>query len=87
MLAPRFTIRAILAATVVCALVLLLASAGYHGHQWAWGVTIGIVSLGIAALAHAVWYGIAWCIARIMPTQATEVSPGNRPPIAEERSV
>ncbi len=31
-----------------------------RGQYWAWGVTIGILSVIIVALTHAAWFGIAW---------------------------
>ena len=65
MILPRFTIRTILAVTALCAVLFLLVGTGYRGQTWAWGASIGVLSLAVAALVHAACFGIAWCFARL----------------------
>jgi hypothetical protein len=68
MLLPRYTIRTILAVTTLCAVVFLLVGTAYRGQTWAWGATIGVLSLAVTALVHAVHsvcFGIVWCFAQL----------------------
>ena len=65
MLAPRFSIRTLIAILSVCAIIFLLAGMARRGEMWAWGVTIGAMSLAVGALAHAAWFGIVWLFAQL----------------------
>jgi hypothetical protein len=65
MLLPRFSIRALLAMLTVCALVFLIAGMAARGEKWAWGVTIGLASVLVTALAHAAWFGVVWLFAQM----------------------
>jgi hypothetical protein len=67
MLLPRFTIRTLLAILTVCAVAFVMVGTAYRGQYWAWGVTIGLISLIVAALSHAAWFGIVWLFARLLP--------------------
>lgn len=69
MLLPRFTIRALLVMLTVCALVSVIAGMAYRGQTWAWGVTIGLLSLLVVALVHAAWFGVIWMFARMSPVR------------------
>ena len=80
MLLPRFNLRAILAVTTASAVFFLLVGTGYRGQAWAWGATIGILSLGVTALVHAACFGIVWCFARISTARS------NGPPLDQLRS-
>jgi hypothetical protein len=60
LLVPRFTIRTLLALLTVFAIVFVMIGTATRGQYWAWGVTIGLVSLIITALTHAAWFGIVW---------------------------
>ncbi len=44
----------------VCAVIFVMIGTATRGQYWAWGVTIGILSVIIVALTHAAWFGIAW---------------------------
>ncbi len=64
MLIPRFTIRALWVVLTVCAFVSVIAGMAVRGQHWAWGVTIGLLSLVFIALVHAGWFGLVWMLAR-----------------------
>jgi hypothetical protein len=66
MLLPRFTIRTLLVICTLFAVVFVMVGTAYRGQYWAWGVTFGLVSLIVAALVHAAWFGIVSLLARLM---------------------
>lgn len=68
MLLPRFTIRTILVVVTICALAFVVAGMAVRGEQWAWGVTIALISLGVTGIVHAAWFGIVRAFARV-PSQ------------------
>jgi hypothetical protein len=65
MFLPRFTIRALLAVLTICAFVFVIAGMAVRGQHWAWGITIGILSLAFALLVHAAWFGAVWMLAQM----------------------
>jgi len=65
-LLPRFSIRALLGLLTIGALVFVVAGTAYRGQNWAWGVTIALVSLVVTALAHAAWFGVVWLFAQML---------------------
>ena len=65
MLLPRFTIRALLMLLTVCAFVFVIAGMAVRGQHWAWGITIGILSLAFMLLVHAAWFGAVWTLAQL----------------------
>lgn len=69
---PRFTIRAILAVTTILAVFFLMIGAGTRGQDWAWGATIGIVSVGASLLIQAALFTIVWCFARLSTARASD---------------
>jgi hypothetical protein len=60
LLVPRFTIRTLLAILTAFAIIFVMIGTATRGQYWAWGVTIGLVSLIITAFTHAAWFGIVW---------------------------
>lgn len=60
MLLPRFTIRALLVMLTVGAVASVIAGTAFRGQTWAWGFTVGLLSLAIFALVHAAWFGVVW---------------------------
>ena len=72
MLLPRFTIRALLVMLTVCACIFVIVGLAFRGQQWAWGVTIGILSLGFTLLIHAAWFAIIWGLVRMQSKQPIE---------------
>jgi hypothetical protein len=87
MLAPRFTIRTLLIVLTLGAVVFLVAGMAVRGHLWAWGATIGVLSLAVTLIVHAAWFGLVWAfsllpIVRRRPPGdgelAVEASPATR---------
>lgn len=60
MVLPRFTIRVLLAMLTLGAVASVVVGMAYRGQTWAWGFSIGLLSLGVIALVHAAWFGIVW---------------------------
>ena len=67
MLLPRFTIRSLLVMLTIGALICVVAGMAVRGQHWAWGVTIGILSLGLVMLVHAAWFSAVSMLARLQP--------------------
>ena len=65
MLLPRFTIRALLAMLTVCAFVFVIVGMAFRGQHWAWGITIGMLSLAFTALVHSAWFSAVWILAQM----------------------
>jgi hypothetical protein len=61
-LLPRFSIRTLLGLLTVCAIVFVIAGMAYRGQYWAWGITLGMASLAVAALIHAALFGLVWLL-------------------------
>jgi hypothetical protein len=72
-LLPRFSIRALLGALTICAAVFLVAGMAYRGQYWAWGVTIGLTSLILTALVHALWFGVIWLFAQVPSARRRDI--------------
>ena len=68
MLLPRFSIRVLLILLTVCAFAFVIVGTAVRGQNWAWGVSIGLLSLVVTALVHAAWFGVMWLFAQ-MPTK------------------
>jgi type VI protein secretion system component VasK len=62
---PRFTIRTLLVIITVCAIIFVMVGTATRGQYWAWGVTIGLVSLIVTALTHAACFGIVSLCSRM----------------------
>jgi hypothetical protein len=43
----------------------LIVGMGFRGQHWAWGATIGLLSVLITALIHAVWFAVIRFFAQI----------------------
>ena len=65
MLVPRFTIRALLVMLTVCAFAFVIVGMAVRGQNWAWGASIGLLSLLVTALVHAAWFGVIWLFAQM----------------------
>jgi hypothetical protein len=76
MLAPRFTIRTALGLLTAGAVIFLVAGMAVRGETWAWGITIGILSVGVAALTHAFWFGVLWLFSQLPSRDRPERSAG-----------
>lgn len=60
MLLPRFTIRTLLVLLTIGAVASVIIGTAFRGQNWAWGVSIGLLSLLVTALVHAAWFGTVW---------------------------
>jgi hypothetical protein len=65
MLVPRFTIRTIFSVVTIAAVVFVVAGMALRGETWAWGITIGMITLVVTMLVHAAWFGIVWMFAQL----------------------
>jgi Na+/melibiose symporter-like transporter len=72
MLVPRFTIRALLVMLTVCAFVFVIAGMAVRGQHWAWGITIGILSLAFTMLVHAAWFTVVRMLEQMQSRQKEE---------------
>ena len=72
MLLPRFTIRALLVMLTACAFVFVIAGMAVRGQHWAWGITIGILSVAFTLLVHAAWFGAVWMLAQMQSRKQEE---------------
>jgi hypothetical protein len=68
MLLPRFGIRTLLILLTLGAVASVIIGTGFRGQNWAWGASIGILSLFVTAFFHAAWFAAIWGIARRQPT-------------------
>jgi hypothetical protein len=84
MLLPQFTLRTALKLLTACAVLFLFVGIAYRGEAWAWGVSIGMLSLAVVALVQAAFYGIVWCFSRLMPARATRSNSADRSPANAE---
>jgi len=66
MLLPRFSIRTALVIVTVVAVISLFAGQALGGRAWAWGLTVAVVSVPLALLVHAAFYGVAISFARLL---------------------
>lgn len=69
MLLPRFSIRALLVILTVCAFAFVIVGMAVRGQNWAWGVSIGLLSILVTALVHAAWFGVMWLFAQMPSSQ------------------
>ncbi|MEE8452286.1 MAG: hypothetical protein V3R99_10240 [Thermoguttaceae bacterium] len=65
MLIPQFSIRWLLALTVVCAGVFSILQAALGGSHWATGVSIAIGSAVVLLLAYAATFALVWLISLV----------------------
>lgn len=78
MLIPRFSIRALLIATAVCAVFSLVIAGAVRGQPWAIATTAGAFSLAALLVFHPVVYAIAALIAGVRK-QSEPPPPGQSP--------
>lgn len=64
MLLPRFSIRILLLLLTLAAIASVVVGMAVRGQNWAWGVSIGLLSVLITGLVHAAWFGIVWVFAQ-----------------------
>lgn len=74
MLIPRFSLRALLIATAVCAVFSLVLAGAVRGQPWAIGMTAGLGSLVVVFLLHP----LAFAVASVLASLRGQVTP---PPV------
>ncbi|MCI0335504.1 MAG: hypothetical protein L0228_20040 [Planctomycetes bacterium] len=72
-LLPRFSIRTLFWMITASAFAFVVAGMAARGQDWAWGVTIGLASVLIAALVHAAWFGVVWLFAQLPSARPKDV--------------
>lgn len=65
MLLPRFSIRTLLLLLTLAAIVSVVVGMAVRGADWAWGISLGVLSLLLTALVHAAWFGVVWMLAQV----------------------
>jgi uncharacterized integral membrane protein len=65
MLLPRFSIRTLLLLLTLAAIASVVVGMAVRGAEWAWGISIGLLSLFLAGLIHAAWFGVVWILSQI----------------------
>ncbi|HEX3600469.1 MAG TPA: hypothetical protein VHU84_10030 [Lacipirellulaceae bacterium] len=72
MLLPRFNIRTLLVMLTLGAVASVIIGTAFRGQNWAWGVSIALLSLVVTASVHAAWFGLIWMFAREPSAQQAE---------------
>ena len=65
MVLPQFSLRMALGLTALLGFVSLLISRGLQGNAWAMGISVALIALLIAFLAHAAVFGIVYLVSRL----------------------
>jgi hypothetical protein len=72
-LLPRFSIRTLFWMITLSAFVFVVVGVGARGQLWAWGVSIGLVSLLFTVLVHGALFGLVWIFAQLPSTGSKDV--------------
>jgi hypothetical protein len=72
MLLPRFSIRTLLVLLTLGAVASVVIGTAFRGQNWAWGASIGLLSLVITALVHAAWFSVIWRLTQAKPARDTQ---------------
>jgi heme/copper-type cytochrome/quinol oxidase subunit 2 len=62
MLIPQYSLRWLLAATTIAAVVFSVVAMGVHGSHWALAASAGILALVILAVVHVMLFTLIWSI-------------------------
>jgi hypothetical protein len=73
-LLPRFSTRTLFVLFTVSSLVFVAFGMAAQGREWAWGMTIAIITLVVTAVVHAAWFGIVWIVSSVLSPQNKDVS-------------
>ena len=65
MILPQYSLRKLLASMVGFALFCLVVSWGLRGNDWALGVAVAGLSIGVALVVQALFFWIAWLFASL----------------------
>ena len=77
MLLPRFSIRTLFWLITASAFVFVVVGMAARGHDWAWGVSLG-VSLGVlsilfTALVHAALFCVVWLFGKLLSARPKDI--------------
>jgi len=73
MLLPRFSMRMMFWLITASALVFLLVGMAARGDDWAWGVSIGLLSIVFTAVVHAALFCAVWLFGRLPSARPKDV--------------
>ena len=65
MILPQYSLRKLLAITVGAALICLVLSWGVQGYRWAFGISMGALSILAALLVQGVMFWFVWLFATL----------------------
>jgi len=72
-LLPRFSIRTLFWLITASALVFVVVGMAARGHDWAWGVSLGLLSIVFTAIVHAAWFYVVWLFVRLLSARPKEI--------------
>ena len=75
MLFPQFTIKRLLLLTAGCAVLFLVMSLALRGQVWAMAISIGVLSLVVAAIFYALAFVITWPLAEFFDFVSKQKKP------------
>jgi F0F1-type ATP synthase assembly protein I len=63
-LLPQYSLRQILLVMTGCGVVFLAFSFAVRGAAWAVGIAVGVLSIVLAMLVYAAFFGLIWALAQ-----------------------
>ena len=63
MILPRYSLRAILLVTAICAVASLIVSQGLRGKPWAAGMSLGLLAVVVTLAFGALAFAVLWLFA------------------------
>jgi hypothetical protein len=85
MLLPRFSIRTALVILTVVAVISLFAGQALGGQAWAFGLTIGVISVPLTLLVHAGFYALVMSFAKLLNPEENVVALNSRGGVARSQ--
>jgi len=73
MLLPRFSIRTLFWLITASAFVFVVVGMAARGRDWAWGVSVGLLSILFTALVHAALFGMVWLFGQLPSARPKDV--------------
>ena len=73
LLLPRFSIRTLFWLITASAFVFVVVGMAARGHDWAWGVSIGLLSILFTAVVHAALFCVVWLFGRLLSGRTKDV--------------
>ena len=66
MILPRYSLRAILLVTAICALASFIVSQGLRGKPWAAGVSMGLLAVALTLVLGALAFAALWMLGALL---------------------